>query len=104
MKSFEDALKEVKDALYAQKDVQTYFALKSAIENNEGLQSLENEINKAKRQMTLSIDDKEKHQQMKERYLSLKSTYENHPLVQNFYIVKEQVYDLLMQMKNILEK
>lgn len=41
---------------------------------------------------------------MKERYLSLKSQYENHPLVQNFYIVKEELYDLLMQMKNILEK
>lgn len=104
MKSFEEALKEVKDSLYNQKEVEDYFALKAAIQNNEALQELEKEINFTKRQLTLSINDEEKHRAIKERYLSLKSQYENHPLVQNFYIVKEELYDLLMQMKNILEK
>lgn len=57
MKSFEDALKEVKDSLYSQKEVETYFALKAAIQNNEALQELEKEINFTKRQLTLSIND-----------------------------------------------
>ena len=43
MKSFEEALKEVKDSLYNQKEVEDYFALKAAIQNNEALQELEKE-------------------------------------------------------------
>lgn len=104
MNNFDEALDEVKEALYNEKEVQTYFALKEAIQNNEALQELEKEINFTKRQLTLSINDEVKHQEMKEKYIALKSAYENHPLVQNFAIIKEQVYDLLIQMKNILEK
>ena len=67
-----------------------YLHLKELLENDEELKNLRKEIAKA----SLEKDEK-KHQ-------ALKEMYDNHPLVNNFYLMKEEVENLLFEIKNII--
>ena len=67
-----------------------YLRLKSLFESDKELENLRKEIAKA-----ASKKDEEKHRILKEMY-------DNHPLVNNFYSLKEEVEELLLEIKNII--
>lgn len=104
MKTFEEALEEAKSELYQSQEVKTYFALKEAVEKDEELQELLGQLRNLQKEMTLAVMDEEKHQKLKQRYLIVKKQYDDHPMIQNYKNVREQVYQLLLQAKAILEK
>ena len=67
-----------------------YLHLKELIENDEELKSLRKKI-----ALAVSKKDEANHQRLKEMY-------DNHPLVNNFYLIKEEVENLLLEIKNII--
>ena len=67
-----------------------YLHLKELIENDEELKSLRKKI-----ALAASKKDEANHQRLKEMY-------DNHPLVNNFYLIKEEVENLLLEIKNII--
>ena len=67
-----------------------YLHLKELIENDEELKSLRKKI-----ALAASKKDAVNHQRLKEMY-------DNHPLVNNFYLIKEEVENLLLEIKNII--
>lgn len=67
-----------------------YLHLKELLENDEELKNLRKEIVKA----ALEKDEK-KHQ-------ALKEMYDNHPLVNNYYLMKEEVENLLFGIKSLV--
>ena len=67
-----------------------YLRLKSLIENDKDLSILRKKIAEA-----ASKKDEVNHQRLKEMY-------DNHPLVNNFYLFKEEVENLLLEIKNII--
>ncbi len=102
--TFEDALKECYDILKNQKEVIWFLRAKEAIKNNKEIQELERKMHYYQRQMTLNYDNNEVYQKSRQEFLLLQKQYEEHPLIQNYKVLQEQVYDLLLQMKIILEK
>ncbi len=104
MNDFDQALEDLKNELFSLEEVKTYFKLKSEIDNNAELVLIKEKITLLKQEMTLNIDLDDKYFKAKEEYELLLKKYTEHPLIQNFEIVKENVYNILMEIKKIIEK
>lgn len=83
----------VKDYLYSLPLIKEYFELKSCISQNEELIQISSCIKKY-------CHDSEN----KKLYHEYKTKYEEHPLIINFNIVKDEVEDLLIQVKSLIEE
>lgn len=104
MNDFDQALEDLKNELFSLEEVKTYFKLKSEIDNNAELVLIKEKITSLKQEMTLNIDLDDKYFKAKKEYELLLKKYTEHPLIQNFEIVKENVYNILMEIKKIIEK
>jgi len=104
MNNFETKLEELKEELFSLEEVKTYFSLKNEIENNAELTYFREQIAHFQRLMTLNIDLDEEYKMYKKEYEILLRKYQEHPLIQNFEIVKEDVYRILTEVKEIIEK
>ena len=104
MNNFETKLEELKEELFSLEEVKTYFSLKNEIENNAELTYFREQIAHFQRLMTLNIDLDEEYKKYKKEYEILLRKYQEHPLIQNFEIVKEDVYRILTEVKEIIEK
>lgn len=104
MNDFEEALRNLKEELFSLDEVKTYFKLKNKIENNAELNLIKERIVSLKQEMTLNIDIDEKYFKAKEEYESLLKKYTEHPLIQNFEVIKDELYNLLTEIKKIIEK
>lgn len=83
-------IEELKTYLYNSEVFKEYFALKEAFENDKDLEQKRKEIARA-----MDRGDP--------NYESLKAAYEADPLVSNYYSIREEVDDLLLEIKNYLE-
>ncbi len=104
MNEFEQALQDLVEEIHRLPLAKTYWQLHKEIEENDALQKMKQEMQKWQRQMTLHLSDPKGHQNAKENYEHLQNEYQMHPLIQNYQQVKEEVQDLLFQIKEILEK
>lgn len=104
MNEFEQALQDLVEEIHGLPLVKTYWQLHKEIEENDALKKMKQEMQKWQRQMTLHLSDLKEHQFAKENYERLQNEYQMHPLIQNYQQVKEEVQDLLFQIKEILEK
>ncbi len=104
MNDFEEALRNLKEELFSLDVVKTYFKSKNEIENNAELNLIKGRIVSLKQEMTLNIDIDEKYFKAKEEYESLLKKYTEHPLIQNFELIKDELYNLLTEIKKIIEK
>ncbi len=101
--TIEETLNECQQLLMNCQEVKCYFQLKEQIKNSQELHSLMKQIQYYQRQMTIHREDKE-YLELYQEYLDLKKQYDNHPLIKNMEIIHEQVYELLEQIKYIIEK
>lgn len=87
-----------------QKIVVQYLKVKKELEESKEISSLQKKLNDSKKALALSYGKVGYHQN-KEAYLSLQEQYDNHPLVVNYQVLKEEVSYLLeqleMKLKNI---
>ena len=87
-----DKAKEVRSSLEELEEVKEYLKLKTLLENDESL-----------RKMRLDIARLKKENKIEERDNLLK-IYNSHPLVNNFYIAKEEVKAILKNIQTMLEE
>ena len=85
------------------KEVKQYLLLKEEINASVEINKLQEMIKAAKKDLALSFATKE-HQEKKEKYLALQSEYDNHPLIVNFNVVKEEVSYLLNKIEDSLKE
>ena len=85
-----ECAQELSDLIKKEPIVIEYLRLKELFENDNELADLRKQI-----AVAAQNKDEEKHRQLKEMY-------DNHPLVNNFYLCKEEVMDLLSEIKNII--
>lgn len=104
MTNFDQALQDLIQEIERLPLIQDYRKLKDEVEANELLSDKKREIQKWQRQMTLHLNDPQKHRQAKENYERLLAEYQAHPLVQNYQQTQEEVQDLLFQIKEILDQ
>ena len=103
MTDFEKSLQEVRSILYSNPLVEEYFSLKKQIENNKELALLEREIVIHEKAMTKNMDNDEIYFKEKEIYESLKSKYDNDPLIVNYSHIVEELSSLLNEVKEVLK-
>ena len=90
MNNVENALQELKAELDKHPLIQEYLSLKAIIESDEGLKRMRSDI--------ANLTNKGK---LEERDALLK-IYNSHPVVSNYEQVREEVINLLEQIKDIL--
>ena len=86
-----DKAKEVRKALEELPEVQEYLKLKNLIENDESLAKMRTDIARLKNEGKIQERD------------NLLKIYQSHPLVNNFYIAKEEVESILKTIQSILQ-
>ena len=90
MNKTDEALEKLANELYALPEVQEYLVLKENLEKDEELREMRIEIAR------LTNEGK------KEEHDNLLKVYNSHPLVVNYQVAREELYNLLNQIKDIL--
>ena len=90
MNKTDEALEKLAKELYSLSEVKEYLELKESVENDKELKEMRLEIAR------LTNEGK------KEEHDNLLSVYNSHPLVVNYQVVREEIYNLLNQIKDIL--
>ncbi|MCR5505564.1 MAG: YlbF family regulator [Bacilli bacterium] len=86
-----DKAKEVRKALEELPEVQEYLKLKDLLEHDESLKEMRNNIARLKKENKIEERD------------NLLKIYHSHPLVNNFYLAKEEVKSILLTIQSLLE-
>ena len=98
--------KLLNDELKNTNEAKQYFALKESLEKDEYISSLFEVIKQTQEEMKslLKNNDLENYK-IKAKYLEvLKDEFKSHPLINNYISSKEEVYNLLEQIVNILSE
>ena len=103
MSNVDIALKNAKEQLYSLPLIKEYFSLREKINNNEEIASFIENMHHYEREMTLNINDDEKYIAAKEEYEKCRSFLDNHPLFIDYKNISDEVYSLLVEVKEILE-
>lgn len=82
---------ELADYLKNRDDLQEFLKLKQEFENNAELAQLRKDIALAKKENRLN------------EHAKLKQMYDNHPLVVNYYSLKDDIYSLLGEISKIVK-
>ena len=90
MNKTDEALEKLASELYSLPEVKEFLRLKDALEKDEELKTMRQEIAR------LTNEGKKK------EHDSLLSVYNSHPLVINYLAMREEVMALLSQIKDIL--
>lgn len=87
-----DKAKEVRSSLEELEEVKEYLKLKTLLENDESLRKMRHDIARLKKENKIEERD------------NLLKIYNSHPLVNNFYIAKEEVKAILKNIQTMLEE
>lgn len=104
MTDFIEKLTQLREALFDQEEVKRYFALKRAIEADTELMQTNELLRFHQKEMSKNLHDAAKYASEKALFEQYSKAYQNHPLVVNYEACKIEVYALLSQLKNILQK
>ncbi|MBQ7995593.1 MAG: tRNA (N6-isopentenyl adenosine(37)-C2)-methylthiotransferase MiaB [Bacilli bacterium] len=80
-----------------------FLSISEELEKDEEIKELGEELIKCKKEMALSLDDKEKHSKAKEEYEKCLERIRNHPLLSNRESLISLVNDELMKIKELLQ-
>ncbi len=104
MTDFEEKVEQLREALFQREEVQRYFSLKRAIEADDELMKTNELLRMHQKEMAKNLHNPKKYAEEKALFEHYSDLYQNHPLVVNYEACKIDVYALLSQLKNILEK
>lgn len=102
MDNVETLLNEVSEKLFNYPCVKEYFRLKTIIENDKELSSLEKEVREHQKAMCEHQNEDEIYFKEKELYETKLATLGANPIIQNFEEVKKEVNALLVEVQEIL--
>ncbi len=103
MNEFENQLEKCKELLYQEPVVQEYFRLKRIVQNDKNLVRLDQEIHQHQHKMCIHKNDDEIYLKEKSLYDAKMNEFKSNPMVENYFQIREEVYELLSEIKEILE-
>lgn len=103
MNEFEKQLDKCQKLLYDEPIVKEYFRLKKIVQSDAELVRLDKEIHQHQNLMCVYKDDENIYQNEKKIYDEQLAQFKSNPLVENYFQVREEVYALLNEVKEILE-
>ena len=95
-------LEDIKKEIYSEPYVQEYLRLKEVIKNDERLSRLEKEIRVHQKAMCDNKSNPEVLSKERDLYEKASLEFESDPIVKDYKIVKEEVYNLLAEVKGVL--
>jgi cell fate (sporulation/competence/biofilm development) regulator YmcA (YheA/YmcA/DUF963 family) len=99
----EKLIASLKQELLNTPEMVRFFQIQKEIQDNDELMKWNKTMREHQRLMTKNVDDEIKYSKHKKQYEQYQIKYDNHPLVVNYRYQKEIVYDLLNQLKTIIE-
>ena len=102
MSDFDKTLKEFKKELFNEQCVKEYFYYKNLLEKDESIKKLDEEVRFHQKEMCKNKNNNEAYFKEKAIYEELKNKLDNHPILINYQIAKDEVFSLLVDIKNIL--
>ena len=103
MTDFENQLDICQKLLYDEPIVKEYFRLKNIVQNDSKLSRLDKEIHQHQHLMCIHKNDEVIYQNEKKIYDEQMTEFKSNPLVENYFQVREEVFSLLNEVKEILE-
>lgn len=103
MANISNKIDELSTSFFELQLVKDYFHQVDLINENEELLLLSDRVKKLQRMMTLNVANKEEHERYKVEYEQKLNEYNAHPYIVNYTYLKNEVEDLLTQIKKIIE-
>lgn len=94
---------KIKNILLSDPKIKEFLNLKEEVKNNKEILEYQDKIRALQKKMTTNVMDKEKYEVAKKEYLEVLDQYQNHPLVYNYIKLSEEIKDILLEIKEILE-
>lgn len=99
-KDLQDVLDKYIDTFLNQEEVKQYFILEKEIENSQEINNLRENLKNCQKALALSINDKVKHEEGLIKYNLAKDAFDNNPIVNNYNIIKEDIYNKLKDLQD----
>lgn len=84
-------IKSLRKTLQNSTIFQEYYNLKEQINRSEELKKIKKKLNELKQLLTKNVNNRELHSLYSKEYESVLNEYNNHPLIQNYEYIKEEV-------------
>ena len=102
MSKIDDIIDSLKDELMNEECVKQYFYYKNIIDENDELKALDSEVKFHQKEMCKNKENNEIYLKEKALYEDAKSRFDNNPILINYQIAKEEVFSLLVDIKQVL--
>lgn len=102
MNKFENTLESLKNELFNEPCVKEYFYYKNKVDSDPQIKALDEEVKFHQKEMCKNKDNDEIYLKEKEAYELAKQKFENNPVLINYQIAKEEVFSLLVDIKQLL--
>jgi cell fate (sporulation/competence/biofilm development) regulator YmcA (YheA/YmcA/DUF963 family) len=103
MTKLEEALTRLKEELFSLEEVKMFFYYREQIANDPFLILQQEQMKHHQKLMMKTIGDQPLYQQHKKQYDDHQEQFQNHPLVQNYQSLREELAPLLEMIKDIIE-
>jgi cell fate (sporulation/competence/biofilm development) regulator YmcA (YheA/YmcA/DUF963 family) len=103
MNPISKTIDSLSDAFFELPLVRDYFKVIDLINADKNLLALSDEVKHLQKKMTLSMGRPNEHERYKSDYEAKLNAYNSHPYIVNYTYLKNEVEDLLTQMKTIIE-
>ena len=102
MNKIDELISSISDELKQEECVKQYFYFKNIVENDEELKKLDSEVRFHQKEMCKNKNNLDVFEKEKALYEELKNKLDNNPILINYQIAKDEVFSLLVDIKNVL--
>ena len=102
MNKIDELLSSFKEELYNEECVKEYFYYKNLVDNDPSIKELDEQVRFHQKEMCKNKDNDEIYFKEKAIYEELKNKFDQNPVLVNYQIAKDEVFSLLVDIKNIL--
>lgn len=102
MTNLDELMSSISDELKQEECVKQYFYFKNIVDNDEELKQLESDVRFHQKEMCKNKNNPEVFEKEKALYEELKNKLDNNPILINYQIAREEVYSILVDIKNVL--
>ncbi len=102
MNKIDELISSISDDLKQEECVKQYFYYKNIVKNDEELKKLDSDVRFHQKEMCKNKNNPEVFEKEKALYEELKDKLDNNPILINYQIAKDEVFSLLVDIKNVL--
>lgn len=102
MNNLDEIISSINDELKNEECVKQYFYFKNIIENDKEFSKLDSDVRFHQKEMCKNKNNPDVYAKEKAIYEELKNKLDNNPILINYQIARDEVYSLLVDIKNVL--